>query len=770
MRLFTKLSLAFSVISLLVLIVGLIATNASQKALEQVIGEKYVLLAEVSLNEIDKDFYYRIKEFKILAQDSLLQNIAKESNQMFEQLDDMQGFIDEKEKEWLFATELNLTDTIRKLINNPASRKLQERMQFHQLISGYPMAGEIFITNKYGANVAMTKKTSDYYQADEDWWQIARKEGVYIEEVKYDESAGIYSNNICIRMDDINGEFLGVMKVVLNIDEAVERIKSLGKSLFVAANKSKETAGYFPKYQLITSTGKLVYSSQEHHILDEISDKQLLKRISHNKSGYFIHKDALTGEGKLFAHACSRGFKEERGLNWSIVVEHDTSDIFKMVIQLKKTILFISIIALCIALIIGFFIAGSVSTPIKKLQKTAALIGEGNLDVSIDIDYGQGEVGALAESFGKMIANLRKTTTSVENLNQEIAERKCIESTLRESEERYKNLFENARDLIVITDLEGRITAVNKTVERYGFRKEDLVGKNQLIFIPKEYQQQVIDDIEKIKAGVIARGEITMMSPKGNIFIEYCNNPILKGDRIIGVQSVMRDISNRRELENAQRLAQLGKFVAAMAHEVNNPLMVISGRAQLALMENIGNADVKNNLNIVMEECQRAKDIINRLLKFSKPAKGEVSNIDANKIIDETVNIVEHQFSLEGVIINRKYEDNLPLISFDPKQLQEVIMNLLTNARDAIVPEKGTIDIITSKEGDKVKIEVRDSGIGMEQEILHNILNPFWTSKSKGTGLGLSICYSIVRDHGGLLNFESTPGQGTRAMIILPSV
>ncbi len=362
-----------------------------------------------------------------------------------------------------------------------------------------------------------------------------------------------------------------------------------------------------------------------------------------------------------------------------------------------------------------------------------------------------------------------KLKHSKEKTELSFAQLKRTESILRESESRYKYLFESARDIIVITDLKGSIIALNKIVEQYGFKREDIIGRNHLEFIPEEYHKQAIDDLERIKQGEVTHGQMEVITPKGRLHIEYSDNPIIENNKITGVQSVLRDITHRKELENTQRLAQLGRFVAAMAHEVNNPLMIISGRAQLASMEDIQNEEVKNNLGIVMKECQRAKDIINRLLRFSQTSKKGTAKIDVNKILNETIDILEHQFSLEGIIINRNYADNLPLVLFNEKQLQEVIMNLLTNARDAIVPEKGTIDIITSKEGDKAKIEVRDSGIGMERETLEKIYEPFFTTKDKGTGLGLSVCYSTITEHNGQLKITSTPGEGTRAMIILPA-
>jgi two-component system NtrC family sensor kinase len=223
----------------------------------------------------------------------------------------------------------------------------------------------------------------------------------------------------------------------------------------------------------------------------------------------------------------------------------------------------------------------------------------------------------------------------------------------------------------------------------------------------------------------------------------------------------------RKEMEKEQRLAQLGKLVADMAHEVNNPLMIISGNAQLSLMENIQSETVNNNIKIIFEESKRAKNIIQRLLKFSRPSKGELRVIDINKNIDAVLSIVEHQFNLANIEIKRNYADNLPSILIDEQQMQEVFMNLLNNANDAIL-ESGVIEITTSSEGDFLRIDFKDTGCGMSEQVKKRLFEPFFTTKEKGTGLGLSVCYGIIKVHNGELRFESELGKGTTATILLP--
>jgi signal transduction histidine kinase/CheY-like chemotaxis protein len=225
--------------------------------------------------------------------------------------------------------------------------------------------------------------------------------------------------------------------------------------------------------------------------------------------------------------------------------------------------------------------------------------------------------------------------------------------------------------------------------------------------------------------------------------------------------------THQQQLSQSAKLAALGKLVSDMAHEVNNPLMIISGSAQLCMMEGIPEAEVKNHLKIIFNECKKSKDIIQRLLKFSRPSRGILKEKDINSSIESIVSIIEHQFGIEGVTIKRTYAPGLPLIMIDDEQLQEVFMNLLNNAKDAM-SGGGEISVNTSVAGEAIKIDFSDKGCGMPEEVIKHIFEPFFTTKEKGNGLGLSVCYGIIKAHNGELVFDSKPGQGTTVSIFLP--
>ncbi len=355
----------------------------------------------------------------------------------------------------------------------------------------------------------------------------------------------------------------------------------------------------------------------------------------------------------------------------------------------------------------------------------------------------------------------------------DMTDQKNIEQKLRKYTDYVENIIETAQAIIIGFDKNLNIQSINSFAEDLlGESRDNIIGHNWLpVLIPEKYRDELMQILNNCLEGDRVKGyEIPVLAKDNKEIMISWDSAELRDDqnKITGIVVMGYDVSQRKEVEKVQRLAQLGTLVSHMAHEVNNPLMVISGRAQLSLMEEIDNVEVKANLDIVMKECQRAKEIIQRLLRFSRPSKGEFKQTDVNASLIELVNLIEHQFGLNNVFIKKDYAPDLPPVMVDEKQIHEVFMNLLTNAQDAINGEEGTIMIKTQIEGRFVKITFSDSGEGITKEVLDKIFDPFFTTKKKGTGLGLSICYSIIKAHNGNLSFESVAGKGTTAVIILP--
>lgn len=380
----------------------------------------------------------------------------------------------------------------------------------------------------------------------------------------------------------------------------------------------------------------------------------------------------------------------------------------------------------------------------------------------------------------------RVVTIEISTYPVKIAEQMVIMGIARDITERKKSqseiLFINAilkaesevtLDGILIVDESGKILMSNgRFALMWNIPQEIMDSRDDLRIIHFILDQlKEPDDFVKKMEYLYAHKDKTIRDEiqlnDGKVFDRYCSPLKDPSGKYYGKIWYFRDVTDRKKVEESQRLAQLGQLISDMAHEVNNPLMIISGNAQLCLMEPLKNKAVEENLRVVVDQCDRAKAIIQRLLTFSKPSKGEVREVNINVVVDSSAKLLEHQYSLSNIKIIKNYYAQLPLVSVDEKQMQEVFINIIRNAAEAM-PQGGIITIVTGKDGERLRIDFTDTGTGMSDESMKNLFVPFYSTKEKGTGLGLAVCYGIIKSHGGELRYASEVGKGTTATILLP--
>jgi signal transduction histidine kinase len=217
-------------------------------------------------------------------------------------------------------------------------------------------------------------------------------------------------------------------------------------------------------------------------------------------------------------------------------------------------------------------------------------------------------------------------------------------------------------------------------------------------------------------------------------------------------------------------MAAVGTLAAGVAHELNNPIGIISSRIELMLLDVEGQPireELRRDLEVLHRHAQRVARIVQGLLSFARQAPAEQGPVDLNRVVEDTLLLVDKQITREGITIVRRLAPTLPAVWGDANALQQVMMNLVTNAREAL-GSLGEIVIETEPRADGVRLTVRDSGPGIPQEMRPKIFDPFFTTKPRGTGLGLSISYGIVRDHSGTIEVESEPGRGTAFVLTFP--
>jgi len=234
--------------------------------------------------------------------------------------------------------------------------------------------------------------------------------------------------------------------------------------------------------------------------------------------------------------------------------------------------------------------------------------------------------------------------------------------------------------------------------------------------------------------------------------------------------AVWRQEATYKQLIRSERLASVGKMAAGAAHEINNPLAVISGRAQI-LLEGEKDEKRRKSLELIVEQTQRASKILTDLMGFARPAMPKTEPTTINYVIHQVLSMVENQLRLKSIVCVRNFAEGLPQILADRHQLEQVFLNMVLNSEHAM-PDGGTITVTTSLAGDgrAVQIEIADTGKGIPAEHLEQIFEPFFTTKEegKGTGLGLSMCYGIIVAHEGTISVDSKEGEGTTFTIRLP--
>ncbi len=347
---------------------------------------------------------------------------------------------------------------------------------------------------------------------------------------------------------------------------------------------------------------------------------------------------------------------------------------------------------------------------------------------------------------------------------------------------RFYNIAENTVNPLQITDLSGRMIYVNPAfVESSGYSKEELIGKNPGIFgsgkNSKKFWKHMWDTINSGKVWV---GELENKKKNGEPFYtQLLVSPILdsKG-KIWGFFGIHRDLSEKRMFEkqliHTQKMESIGTLAAGIAHEVGNPLASISALVQVVLRTTEDDF-VKDKLGLVRSQVTRISKIIRDLVDFSRPSDYELQVMNINESIKEAVEIVKVGARAKDVDFILELGHNIPLLPLISDQVQQVFINILINAVDAMTDDplktrKKQITVNSHVDDDNIILKFTDTGPGIEEQNFGKIFEPFYTTKKpgKGTGLGLWVSYGIIKSFQGNIEVESIPGEYTRFIISLP--
>ena len=355
----------------------------------------------------------------------------------------------------------------------------------------------------------------------------------------------------------------------------------------------------------------------------------------------------------------------------------------------------------------------------------------------------------------------------------ESLERKALEhQALKDFSE---NIIESIDAGIAAWNPEQCIESWNSSMERlYGVPSSEAEGKRMADVFPPELVAQLPRHSEPYRS--LNLYKFRLNNAKGRpLIVNLSTVPLLgKDDHVIGRLLIMNDLTDRVELEDqlvqAEKLSSIGILAAGVAHEVNTPLAVITSQLQM-LMRQLPSDDPHSRvLEKVVKQGFRASEIINNLLKFSRVSGSERAEQELNRIVQETLSLVAPMLRAAKISVRTHLDSDLPPIQGNAGKLQQVLMNLIMNARDAM-PAGGDLTVATRAVESTVCVEISDSGVGISPEHLRKIFDPFFTTKAtnRGTGLGLAVSYGIIREHSGKIYVDSSVGSGASFRLEFPA-
>ena len=338
---------------------------------------------------------------------------------------------------------------------------------------------------------------------------------------------------------------------------------------------------------------------------------------------------------------------------------------------------------------------------------------------------------------------------------------------MREQQRLFRTILDATPDFVSLQDRQLVYRAANKAFcEIIGRGENQIIGKTELdIFSPKPAKTYHQEDLAILESGNPLIKESKISGSSGTKWLHVVKLPVYDADgKIDGLLCSGRDITEfkkvQEQLTQAQKMESIGQLIAGIAHEINTPVGIILGYAQLLLEEMNSQSQKYQDLKTIEKQAKICRTVVSDLLRFTRHTESTLDKINLNDTIEDVLAVVEHTFKLDHVTIRRDFDPDLPQILGDHEKLKQAIINLVNNAFDAINSE-GFITVATrcDRRTDEVFIHIADTGCGIAPEIIDKIFDPFFTTKpvDKGTGLGLSVTFGIIQDHGGKIEVESPP-------------
>lgn len=476
---------------------------------------------------------------------------------------------------------------------------------------------------------------------------------------------------------------------------------------------------------------------------------------------------------KSKCNTCHSG-EGSRGI---LVIRTSLAEMYSAIAAGRNQWIITGLIAMAVgAILLSMLIRRSITGPIRKSVDVIKRITEGNAGIDERIEVtSEDEMGYMATAFNNMLDSLGKRAE----------ENNKLFDMVTKSREEWVATFDAIQDYISIHDRDYRILKINKSLARkFNATPEDLIGRKCYeLFYCRDNPQFNCPHSRTLATGEVASAEVEDMVIEGSFNVTTF--PVLDEEGAVWASvHVTRDITQekmlREQLIHSEKLSSVGKLVAGIAHELNNPLMGIMGFSQI-LMDTPGDRkleDVKDKLRKIYHESLRTAKIVQNLLMFARAKKTERGFHSINDIVRHTLELREYSLKSNNIKVVLDLDDGLPRTMVDLFQMQQVFINIINNAEDAMISTKGarlgggSIIIKTGVSRRKIEVSFRDNGPGLSKNIINKVFDPFFTTKDvgKGTGLGLSITHGIVTEHGGTIEIASPEEGGALVTVELPIV
>src|SRR6202790_4611601 len=376
------------------------------------------------------------------------------------------------------------------------------------------------------------------------------------------------------------------------------------------------------------------------------------------------------------------------------------------------------------------------------------------------------------------VRDARGRIVQIRGLMLDVTEQKTFQSQLQRERDFNQKILNTTQSMILVLDTAGLISYANRRCYETGYQESDLIGHRLVDWIEPSHRQDFEDALDTTAHGQQVENIELRVRRSDSSMGHFSISLSPMRDELNTVNSVvvvMTDITDatllQAKLAHSEKMATIGRLVSGVAHEVNNPLAAILGFTDLLLENPEMPASAREDLQIILQETQRTKDIVQDLLSFARQRPVQRELVSVNTVLRQTIKLRSYDFASHGVEVMEEFDEALPPALGDSQQLQQVFLNILNNAYDAVQEssERGRITIRTCDHNHAIEVNITDNGTGIVDP--QRIFDPFYTTKhaGKGTGLGLSICYGIVRAHGGEIQcWNNEDGSGSTLLVRIP--